>query len=196
MNPGEVETLAELYRANRVQTAIEIGVNEGRTADLLLHNVPTLKRYIGIDVRPGYKFTNPVQRNECPTHPGRLAVHDKRFELRVTRSGSLGMTADDLPPVDAIFVDGDHSAHAVLHDAALAAAIVNHAGIIVFHDYHDLGKVDVRDVLDPLSAFMPMWRIEGTWFAVTSKGLNHDGEWTLPQGCKLLDGSPATLAAA
>jgi hypothetical protein len=76
----------------------------------------------------------------------------------------------------------------------LAMRIVKPGGLVVFHDYHGLGKVDVRDVLDPLSEFIPLWRIDGTWFAVTRKmtasgvtqpkGLTYDAPTEVPDAAE------------
>jgi hypothetical protein len=48
----------------------------------------------------------------------------------------------------------------------LARALVRPGGIIVWHDYHDLGNVDVKDVLDELHrAGDAIYHIENTWLA-------------------------------
>lgn len=150
MNPGELETLIALVRGVAPQHVIEFGVNVGRTAKAMLANVPGIERYTGVDVEQGYVPAKKVQRHEVPTRPGELVKDDPRFRLIIRPRGSLDLVAADLEPADAIFIDGDHGREAVLHDTALARALVRPVGIIVWHDYHDLGTVDVRQVLNEM----------------------------------------------
>ena len=166
MNKGELEILIALMRSVCPQHVIEFGVNEGRTAKAILANVAGVERYTGIDVAPGYVPAKAVQRNEVPAFPGALVEDDPRFELIVRARGSLDLAAADLAPCDAAFIDGDHGREAVLHDTALARALVRPGGIIVWHDYHELGTVDVKTVLDDMSqAGDTIMHVEQTWLA-------------------------------
>lgn len=166
LNPGEAEALVAIARSVSPITMIEIGVNEGRTARLLLDNVPSLREYVGIDVLPGYVTQCPVQRRELPQRPGWMAASDPRFRSIVTARGTLDLTPEDLPTAQVVFIDGDHGRIAVEHDARLARAIVPPGGVIIFHEYHDLGTVDVRDVLDEFAAEgAPIVHVDGTWIA-------------------------------
>jgi predicted O-methyltransferase YrrM len=166
MNKGELETLVALVRSVCPHHVIEFGVNVGRTAKAIMANVDGIERYTGIDVAPGYVPAKAVQRNEIPAHPGELVAADPRFQLVVRPRGSLDLTAADLAPCDAAFIDGDHGREAVLHDSALARALVRPGGIIVWHDYHDLGTVDVKDTLDGMSqAGAAIMCVDRTWLA-------------------------------
>ena len=166
MNPGELEALIALLRSVEPRGVIEFGVNVGRTAKAILANVPGIEAYQGIDVTPDYVPSKKVQRNEVPADPGEMVRDDPRFELIVKPRGSLDLGAADLKPCDAAFIDGDHGRDAVLHDTALAKALVRPGGIIVWHDYHDLGTVDVRPVLHELRlAGADIRHVEVTWLA-------------------------------
>jgi len=166
MHPGELETLVSLVDSVRPSVMIEFGVNVGRTARAILDNVASLQRYQGIDVLPSYVPSKVVQRTEVPLDPGRLAKGDRRFELIVRARGSLDLEAMDLAPCEAVFIDGDHGRQAVLHDTELALALTRPGGIIVWHDYHDLGTVDVRDVLHELAGGgLSITHVAGTWLA-------------------------------
>ena len=166
MNEGELETLIALVRSVRPQHVVEFGVNVGRTAKAILANVPGIERYTGIDVPFGHVPAKAVQRNETPMCAGEMVAADPRFHLVVRPRGSLELTAADLAPCDAAFIDGDHGREAVLHDTALARALVRPGGIIVWHDYHDLGTVDVKDTLDGMSqAGDAIMRVDRTWLA-------------------------------
>jgi predicted O-methyltransferase YrrM len=165
MNPGEAETLLSLVRTVKPKRMLEIGVNEGLTAKYLLAHLPALVDYIGIDVLPGYVPGCRVQRGEVPRDPGHL-VTDQRFMMILRPKGSIGIRPDQIGPVDVAFIDGDHSSKAVRHDSALAKQIVQPGGLIIWHDYHDIGNVDVRDVLHDLAdTGREIVNIKGTWLA-------------------------------
>jgi predicted O-methyltransferase YrrM len=166
MNPGELEVLVALVRSVEPRHVIEFGVNVGRTAKAILANVVTVEDYTGIDVTPDYVPSKPVQRHEVPARPGELVTSDPRFRLIVTPRGSLDLAPGDLQPCDAAFIDGDHGREAVAHDTALAGAVIRPGGIIIWHDYHDLGTVDVKAVLDSYyRAGHAITHVAGTWLA-------------------------------
>jgi len=166
MNPGELEVLVALVRSVRPRAMVEFGVNEGRTARAILDNLPSIERYQGIDVFPGYVTAMSVQRREVPQSPGRMAKGDPRFDLILRKRGSFDLTFDDLQDCDAAFIDGDHGWKGVLHDTLLARRLVRPGGIIVWHDYHALGTVEVRDVLEILAEHgSPINHVEKTWLA-------------------------------
>lgn len=168
MNPGEMEALIALVRSVNPKGVLEFGVNTGRTARMILENVAGIERYQGVDVPKGYVPAMKVQRNEVPDQPGYFAEDDPRFELILRPRGSHDLCADELAPCDAVFIDGDHSRAGVEQDFALANAVIRKGGIIVFHDYHDLGTVDVRDVLDEWhDKGLPLVAVENTWLAFT-----------------------------
>jgi predicted O-methyltransferase YrrM len=170
VNDGELETLIALVRSVSPRHVIEFGVNVGRTAKAILANVEGIERYTGIDVPFGYVQSLPVQRDSAVPNPGEMVLSDPRFHLIIRPRGSLDLTAADLAPCDAAFIDGDHSREGVAHDAALARALVWPGGIIVYHDYHDLGSVDVKDVLDEMHrAGDVIYRVENTWLAFERK---------------------------
>lgn len=166
MNPGELEVLVALARSVAPKTVIEFGVNEGRTAKALLVNVPSIKRYVGIDVPQGYVTAMQVQRGEVPGAPGRLALDDPRFRLLVARRGSHDLMVDDLPECDFAFIDGDHSRLGVLRDNHLASERVRKGGMVVYHDYHARGTVEVKGALEDLhDAGVELKHVAGTWLA-------------------------------
>lgn len=166
MNPGELEVLIALVRSAQPRGVLEFGCNEGRTARAILDHVEGIENYQGIDVPPGYAFAKSVQRNEVPKRAGWMAAGDARFELLLRPRGSLELQASELLGCDVAFIDGDHGREAVLNDTKLARALVRPGGVIIWHDYHDLGTVDVRDVLDEMHASgAPIHHVEGTWLA-------------------------------
>jgi len=164
---NEVETglLVSLVKSVKPKVMIEIGVQEGRTAKIVLDNIITLETYIGIDVLPGYEPTLACQRSEVPRSAGVYASKDPRFWLLTRQRGSLGIGPQDLEPADAVFIDGDHSAKAVTHDSFLSRALVRSGGIIIWHDYNN-PAVEVTQVLNMLeNQGWPIVAIEGSWLA-------------------------------
>ena len=170
VNEGELETLIALVRSVRPRHVIEFGINVGRTAKAIMANMAGIEHYTGIDVPLDYVPSLPVQRDNAVANPGEMVMSDPRFHLIIRPRGSLDLTAADLAPCDAAFIDGDHSREVVAHDTALARALVRPGGIIVWHDYHDLGTVDVKAVLDDMhQAGDVIYRVENTWLAFERK---------------------------
>lgn len=164
MNPIELETLCNLVASVCPKTVVEFGINTGRTAKALLREVVGIESYVGIDVLPGYVTEKKVQRKEVPDEAGAQVKGDPRVRLIVTAEGSHGMSS--LPPCDAVFIDGDHSRRGVENDTRLARAAVRKGGILIWHDYHDLGTVDVREVLhEQRAAGHDIVSVAGTWLA-------------------------------
>jgi predicted O-methyltransferase YrrM len=165
-NAGELDVLVTLIASVEPKTVIEFGCNEGRAAATILHNVPSITHYVGIDVLPGYVTIMPCQRREIPADPGHFALDDARFQLLLCARGSFDLMPDDLPGADACFIDADHSRDGVLNDYALAKAKVRPGGIIVFHDDNGLPVVQVAETLDELYADgANIKHVAGTWIA-------------------------------
>lgn len=166
MNMDELEVLCGLVSMVQAKTVVEFGVNVGRTAQALLEYVPGIQKYVGVDVPFGYVTPKEVQRKEVPEQPGCLVQDDSRFQLLLPAGGSRNLSAMELPQdCDAIFIDGDHSREGVLNDTMLALQIVSAGGIIIWHDYHNQGTVDVKPVLDAkFREGWPLQHVENTWF--------------------------------
>ena len=156
------EALVNLFwKAKRI---LEIGINEGYTAKLLLDNIPGIQSYVGIDV-PSYHVTRlEAQRLEVPVVPGQVVCDDKRVRLFVRPGGSEAVAADEIGECDAAFIDGDHSRIAVEYDSALARQCVRY-GVILWHDYRD-PPTEVNAVIGRLvNAGAMIDHIPGTWLA-------------------------------
>lgn len=162
LHPGELETIIHLARSVNAKHMMEIGCNNGRTAKALLDNVETIECYTGLDVLPGYEFEKRVQRKEVPPEPGKLALNNPRFELLLTANGSFDYKVNS-KRYDVVFIDGDHSFRAVDHDTRLALQVLEPNGIIIWHDYHNLGTVDVKPFLDMYAQEQKLVHVIGTW---------------------------------
>lgn len=160
----EVAILHALIRPLAPRVMIEFGCNEGITAKRLLDNLPTLQRYIGVDVPPDHVATLSCQQGETPTNAGWYAADDPRFFLLECRSQFL--RTGHLEPCDVVFIDGDHSEKAVLHESRLARRLVRAPGLIAWHDYSN-SAVEVTQALDYLhdDQGWPIVAVEGSWLA-------------------------------
>jgi len=166
---GEMDVLAALLRGVGAETVAEFGCRDGRTARVLMQNVPSIMRYIGVDVPMSYQPGLSHQRSEMVTSPGILAQHIPQFELMIREHGTFDLTPADLGTLDAVFIDGDHSEEVVSFDSVLARTVVRTGGVIIWHDAQN-GAVEVRRVLDRLIAeYWPIQNIEGTWLAAMWK---------------------------
>lgn len=166
-HPGELETIVAVLRKVKPKAMLEIGINEGRFAKAILQNVSGIEKYIGIDVLPGYETQCSIQKDELSERPGTLVKDNEAFELYLSKNGSFDWSKETLPRFDAVFIDGDHGARAVGYDSALAKDVINPGGVILWHDYHKHGCVDVKPVLDKLrSEGRDIKHIEGTSLAV------------------------------
>lgn len=169
-NPGEYAVLAYLANAVSARRVIEIGINEGRAAAMLLANVPTIQTYVGIDVPRGTLTALAVQRTEVPDEVGKFVAGDPRVRLIVREGGSSNVAVDELPVADFVFIDGDHSVEGVVNDSHLAWALVRR-GVIVWHDYHPGSDVEVKPVLDRyFSQGHRIVHVRGTWLAYEEIG--------------------------
>src|SRR5579859_6554608 len=66
IHAGELETLITLIASVNPRCIIEFGTNSGRTAAALLRNIPSIERYLGVDVPQGYVPEKQVQHREVP----------------------------------------------------------------------------------------------------------------------------------
>jgi predicted O-methyltransferase YrrM len=162
LNRQETAILVALVNSVKPKVMIEFGCNVGITAKRVLENVPTLERYVGIDVPSDHKPVLACQLSEVPDYPGCHAALDERFFL--LKRERLLMT-DDLEPCDVAFIDGDHSAEMVKRDSYLACALLRKGGVVVWHDAGN-ESVEVTPVLERLLGFgWPIQHVEGSWLA-------------------------------
>jgi predicted O-methyltransferase YrrM len=159
----ETDIVVDLIASVSPRTVFEFGTNLGKTARAVLDALPGVELYVGIDVPRQHVPHLACQLSEVPMAPGHYAAGDKRYQLLLADSTTL--TAADLEPVDAVFIDGDHSARAVTHDSHLARALLRPGGIIIWHDYNN-SAVEVNGVLDNLvEQGWPLTAVRDTWLA-------------------------------
>lgn len=167
LNQRETSLLIELVGKVCPKVMIEFGCNVGITAKRVLENVPTIEKYIGIDVPSDFITTLECQLTEVPGRAGGYVADSDRFYLLTLPSARV--TKGHLEPCDAIFIDGDHSYKAVMHESKMANDLVREGGIIVWHDFTN-AAVEVSQALNELHASgWPIESIEGSWLAYMRK---------------------------
>jgi len=183
MTPKERGILVTLLRQLKAQTVVEIGINEGLCAEIMLKAVPSIRRYVGIDVEQGYITSMKTQQREIPEVPGKFALGDDRLRVIVSKRGSFDLKPNDLPMCDVMLIDGDHGREAVKWDTHLALTRVRLGGLILWHDYYlaeqladtatfTNNPLDVTAVLNEWAADGKGWdikHIEDTWLAMMWK---------------------------
>lgn len=148
---SDVEPLIAFSRSFHPKTVIEIGIQRGSTAKLILDNSPWIEKYIGIDVTSDYNTPLPQQQLEVPKIVGECVKDDPRVELIIRPNGTRDLNPSDLPVADLIFIDGDHSLNGVLYDTQLARQVVRKGGIICWHDYGNYSVPSVSEAINSLN---------------------------------------------
>jgi len=142
--------IRELLR-NRLERGrcAEIGVWSGRTADILLGSLQSLKTYYAIDpylAYPDYLSQAHDNLGECPqaylndmyrrTWSRLTRKYGKRLIfLRHETSVVSGATMIPRESLDLVFIDGNHSPPYVEFDVTAAELWVRQGGIICGHDW-------------------------------------------------------------
>ena len=160
------QLICALSRTFRPRRFIELGVNEGRTAELVLRTSPWICHYLGVDVLWNHIPALEQQKAEIPRQGqcGRYAMCDRRFELMEILGGTANVQPDQFGgPCDMVYVDADHSYDGVKRDTELARESLSAAGgCIIWHDYHrDLPGV-VRYLDELVLQNRPLVHVQGT----------------------------------
>jgi predicted O-methyltransferase YrrM len=131
-----LNTLNRFVRPRRV---LELGINEGITAELLLRVSPWIEQYVGVDVPSTWHTTMARQQAEVPC-VGCVAwlVKDNRLRVVIASGGTAqGLAAITGRDFDFVFIDADHSFEGVQRDTMLAESVLSDRAVIVWHDYNE-----------------------------------------------------------
>lgn len=134
---AEAELLRELARAARC--VVELGVYEGSSAVIFcevlspqaeLHLIDPFSDEAGWALRPGARATASATRLAVRrrTRRGGPQIH-----WHIARSQDAGRAWTG-PPVDLVFIDGDHSPEGCREDWEVWHPLVRAGGLVAFHD--------------------------------------------------------------
>jgi predicted O-methyltransferase YrrM len=117
--PNRKYFFKHLIETNSYTTMAEVGVRDGRTTFYLLDNCPNLSIY-GIDLSNVGYYNNEVK-----------AKYGNRL---IPIQGNSHLVADQVPLVDLVFIDADHSYNGCRGDILAYRSKVKTGGILAGHD--------------------------------------------------------------
>lgn len=138
---NELRVMKTMWNYKKPINAMEIGIRKGFTAQFLMENSPWLNKYIGVDVPNDFHTTLEEQNQEVEAEKAVYIKDIDLLDLRILPRGSFDIKVDDLPKLDFVFIDGDHSTYGVINDSLLAIKSLNQLGIIFWHDYQNVKSV-------------------------------------------------------
>jgi predicted O-methyltransferase YrrM len=170
----DAEVLLGLANVFRPRNFLEIGVFSGATAKMILDTCPFIEKYVGVDFRrllcdEKYLKTIRLQEGQLIGH---LAFSDPRFSMHYLEDESGdNWTAQDIEPVDMVFIDGDHQFKSVERDTQRARqALRDGVGVIVWHDYNNAGEPGVGEYIRASNKDNMICYVEGSDMCVEFVG--------------------------
>ena len=141
--------LAEHFNKLGFKKGAEIGVAEGRYAEILCQEIPGVKLY-AIDLYAPYLGNWRTQEDQDIAY--KLAINKlEKYNADVIRKTSIEASLD-VPDesLDFVFIDGDHYFDNAMIDIILWSKKVRKGGIVSGHDYYksNKGTVQVMKAID------------------------------------------------
>jgi len=173
-NPTAIELfcLGAIVRGSRARHIFEIGTFDGATTLQLALNSPPDALIYTLDLpadnidrtrSPLLPQERPYARK--PTSGARFLGSAVQTKIRQLYGDSAAFSAAPFAGrMDLVVVDGSHARDYVRSDSALARALTQRGGWIVWHDYGVWP--DVTAVLDALAGELPLVRLEATTLVV------------------------------
>ena len=120
----------------------EVGTFEGENAYNMLRNIPNLKKLYLVDPYELYVGYTDFKKT-AEAHPTLLVDAQKKAKKQLKQYNAriewiqAKFEADlILEPLDFIYIDGQHTYEAVIHDILEAEKLVKIGGVIAGHDYY------------------------------------------------------------
>ena len=135
MRQQEGDGLLELI--NYLPTGIvmaEVGCYAGESTRLFIESGKIKKMYAIDPWENGYDDTDPASKSDMKLVEKLFDYNVKGYDV-VKLKMIISEAIEDLPLLDAIYIDGNHQYDAVLCDITLTINIVKKNGIISGHDY-------------------------------------------------------------
>lgn len=149
----------QIIRENNVTKILEIGVWNGLQAELMIKaaqkNGPV--EYYGFDLFE--KMTPETFKTAVAKHPPRMAVVQRDLEktgahirlfMGFTQE-TLPVVTPELPKMDLIYIDGDHSLEGVANDWKNVQPLIGENTIVIFDDYWNRATEGAKPLVDSIS---------------------------------------------
>ena len=117
--PNRKYFLEYLIKENGYTSMAEVGVRDGRTTFYLLDKCPELTIY-GIDLSIAGFYSSTIK--------------EKYRDRLIPIQGNSSLVVDQIPSVDLVFIDGDHSYNGCSADIRAYKHKVNKNGLLSGHD--------------------------------------------------------------
>jgi predicted O-methyltransferase YrrM len=117
--PNRKHFLEHLIKENKYTSMAEVGVRDGRTTFFLLDHCPSLTIY-GVDLSSAGYYND--------------AVKEKYGDRLIPIQGNSHEVYDQVPAVDLVFIDADHSYIGCKGDILAYRSKVKPKGILAGHD--------------------------------------------------------------
>ena len=131
---SEAERATLARHAAEKKRLVEIGVWHGVTTKLLRNAMAQDGLLLGIDPYPKGRFGFSVQRVIAEREIARATVGTMEWQRLTGVEAARLYAASKRPPVDFIFIDGDHSYEGLQGDWEAWSPLVAPQGIIALHD--------------------------------------------------------------
>ena len=154
--------LLSLLLFARPERILEMGTERGKmTALLALLSAPQARVWT-VDLPP--RETHGIQYAWEADYPKGEHINLFGAGHKVTQvfCDSRKISAQNLPPMDFCFIDGNHDYDFVRADSEYALAQLRKPAVLVWHDYKS-EEPGVRRYLHELSQHMPLYRVAGSW---------------------------------
>lgn len=117
--PNRKHLLRHFIEENNFTSMAEIGVRDGRTTFYLLDKIPSLTIY-GVDLNNNGYYSNNIRK--------------KYGDRLIAIEGNSHFVSNQVPEVDIVFIDADHSYNGCRNDIILYKPKVKKGGILSGHD--------------------------------------------------------------
>ncbi len=162
VNPGDRRALYYLIMALKPRNVLEVGTHIGAS---MLYIARALKRFGGAMTSVDIVDVN--RAADAPWKQLKLARSPEEFAAKLGCAGqaafhtgpSLDFMRGTKEKFDLVFLDGDHSAHAVYQEAGAALSILAPGGVILLHDYYPEAKALYPDNVIITGPFQALARV-------------------------------------
>lgn len=140
-----IKFIKKHFNSDEALTGVEIGVLHGHNACNILSHLTILKIFL-IDPYANGSYTKDSRENKVYSMAQKNISRYKDKTVLIRKYSDDA--ADDIPLVDFIYIDGDHSEKAVKSDIKLYWNKVKPGGVFGGHDFHFRNMGVINAVLD------------------------------------------------